>query len=122
MTRSGTGSFVETGFHPREAEVDRLFAEDSLARLHELFDQVGMGVCGRADHDRVDVGRHCNLVDRADRAAVLVGDGLRRGGKGVGHGNESCLRVARYGLGMHLADASCAQKAKSDRHVSPHSG
>ena len=62
------------------------------------------------------------LVDRADRAAVLVGDGLRRGGKGVGHGNESCLRVARYGLGMHLADASCAQKAKSDRHVSPHSG
>ena len=49
-------------------------------------------------------------------AAVLAGDGLRRVGEGVGDGDEPGIGIAGDGLGVHLADAACAQKSEPDSH------
>ena len=97
-------------------EVDRLFAEDRLAGAGEGLDQVGMGVGRGADHHGVDVLRREDLLDAADGAAVLVGNRLRGGGKGIGHSDEFCIGVAGDGLGVDLADAAGAQKSESDSH------
>ena len=94
-------------------QVDRLLAEDCLARAREALDQVCMGVGRRADDDRIDILRGLDFVDRADLAAIPVGDRLRRLLEGIGDGDEARIGIGGDGAGMNLADASGAEKGKA---------
>ena len=109
---------LEAGFDALDIEVDRLFAEDGLAGAGELFDQVGMGVGGRADDDCVDIGRLEDRIDAAHFGAILSGEVGGSLLKGIGHGNELGLGAGSDGLGMHLADAAGAEQAETNSHFS----
>jgi hypothetical protein len=104
---------LEAGLDALGVEIDRLFAEDRLAGAGEALDQVGMGVGRRADDDGVDILGGEDRVDGADVAAILIGNRLRRGGHGVGHGHQLGRSIPRHRLGMDLANAPCPQKSAS---------
>ena len=44
---------LQAAVHPREVEVDGLLAEDRLAGARRRLDQLGMGVGGAGDDDRI---------------------------------------------------------------------
>ena len=98
------------------AQVDGLFAEHRLPGLHELLDQVGMGIRRRADHHRVDILRCRAGIDRTHVATILVGNRLRRSGHRIRHRHQFRGRVSCHRLRMNLPDAPRAQKPESDRH------
>ena len=58
-------------------------------------------------------------VDGADIAAILIGNRLRRGGHGVGHGHQFGRSIPRHRLGMDLANAPCPQKSEPNCHFRP---
>ena len=57
-----------------EREVDRLLAEDRLARRRRAHDQVGVGVGGRGDHHRAHVRVGEDRVGAGDLCAVPAGE------------------------------------------------
>ncbi|MCY1239203.1 hypothetical protein D9M72_519850 [compost metagenome] len=77
-----------------------------------------MGVGRGADDDGVDVVSLFDRLDGAHIAAILLGDGFGGGREGVGNGDEHGIRIAADGFRVNLADASGAQKTKSDCHLS----
>ena len=105
----GVGHDLEAGAHALGREVHRLFAEDRLARLRGLLDQVGMRVGRRADQHRVDVLVADDVGDAlGDRSAGFSGDRAGRLGIDVEHRGELCGLVRSGRTRMNLADPPSA--------------
>ena len=105
----GVGDHLQAGAHALGREVDRLFAEDRLARFRGLLDQVGVGVGRRADQHRVDVLVADDVGNAlGDRGAGLGGDRARRLGIDVEHRGELRGLVRSGRTRVNLADPPSA--------------
>ena len=99
---------------PGQVQVDGLLAEDGLARLGRLLDQLGVQVGGCGDEDALDGGIPQQLLDGGGTSAG--GLSHRRAGSliGVGHGHQPRPRHVRDGAGMGPSDAAGSQQPQSD--------
>src|ERR1019366_3149226 len=86
---------------------DRLLAEDMLACLRRLYDEVGVGVGGGADQDRFDLGigenRRARFGNRGDSAACRQ----RWRSLAVDVRDSQCpdfRQTERQRFGMHFTD------------------
>ena len=98
-------------------QIDRFFAKHLFARAHELFDQIGMGVGGGTDGNRVYVIAGGDVIDAADRTAICLRNALGCFGEGIKDSNQRRAVNGCDCAGMHLADATGAQYCEFNRHV-----
>ena len=106
----------QAGLHAGQRQINRLFAEHGLAGADKPFDQVGMGVCGGADHHCVHIVRPLDHLDRADVAAIGGFHGLGGRCHRIGNRDKPCIRRSGDSAGMHLADAASPEDGKIDSH------
>ena len=103
-----------------EIEIDRLFAEDVLARGGGTLDEIGVRVGRRADQHSVDAAIGEDLVDGDDFCAECSGQLGGRFSDRVGDARQCHAGVAGGVCCMNLADATSADDCQTDGHgVSP---
>jgi hypothetical protein len=71
-----------------------------------------------ADHDRIDITAVCNLIDRADIAAVAVGDCIRGVRHWISNSSQNSIFIACNCPRMYLSDAPRTQNRKIYCHHS----
>ncbi len=106
-----------------QAERDRLFAKNVLARYRRLHNQIRMSSCGRADQHRLNfrvadyfLGRRNNLGNAAPRRQCLRGLAIH-----IGHGHDLRRRQAKGEcLRVNLPNASCPNDSEM-KFLSAHS-
>ena len=76
-----------------------------------------MSIGRGTDDDRIDIPGCLDRLYAAHLGAVLRGKITCRLRHGIGDGNEFCLGIGGYGLGVNLADTAGAEKAKTDSHL-----
>ena len=101
--------------HPVNVIINGLFAEDVLAGLGGLHDEIGVGIGGRADEHRFDFGIVDNLggILCGILNAIAVKQGFRlRIHEGIRHGFDFQFgdKIGNV-LRVYLADAAGADNA-----------
>ncbi|MBB3302452.1 hypothetical protein FHT72_006659 [Rhizobium sp. BK077] len=93
-----------------KAEVDRLFAQNRLARRHSLFDEIGMGRRRGCDKNCVDDRARENLVDRIeDCGGEFAADFDGRRTMNIEHAGKGRTRMGRDVFGVHPAYPPAAE-------------
>lgn len=108
--------------YPIDVEPQRFLAEHRFESAHGALDKFDVRGCGRANEYGVNRRIVEDLVDRYERHAVQPIAARPRPFVEIGDSDESTLTSTtsvggHEGVGVNLADATCADQAESERGV-----
>ena len=106
------GDNVKTTADTIGIKVNRLFAENSLARAAAHFNLVSMKIGWRADDNTINFRISDDRFNIAHLSTIAISNGLRRRGLRVSNGNKRCVLIGRDGPGMDLTDTPGTENCK----------